>query len=322
MRELILSEANYRETMDTVVKPYLEKRKTQLWPEREPGQKIHCVCYTADRAKGVVLISHGFTETAEKYPECCYYFLKNGYHVYCMEHCGHGHSYRLTDDPYLVHTDCFERYADDLLFTAAQAKESHPKLPLFLYAHSMGGGIGAAAAARQPELFKKIVLTSPMIRPSTGQVPWTLARFIAGACCAAGKDKCYIMGQTGYSGPETFEESASASRERFDYYQEKRSANRLYQMNAASYGWLKSAAKLNRYLITEGWKKITAPVLLFQAEREDFVSKREQERFVRKLNRRGNAALIKVPQTKHEIFFSHSNVLKRYWEKIFAFLED
>lgn len=318
---MILEEKHYREEMDEIVMPYLEARRTQVFLEREKDHKLYCACYTEDSAEGVVLISHGFTETAEKYWECIFYFLKKGYHVYCIEHCGHGHSYRLTDDQCLVHTECFERYVYDLVYAAERIREKHAKLPLFLYGHSMGGGIGAAAAAMEPGLFDKVILTSPMIRPLTGSVPWILARTIAEVSCAVGREKHYIAGQRSYSGPELFENSAATSEERFAYYQEKRYHTPLYQMNAASYGWLRSAGRLNRYLRTEGWKKIKVPVLLFQADQEDFVSKQEQERFVRKLSHNGNTRLIKVPGTKHEIFFSGNDILDGYWEEIFDFLK-
>lgn len=53
--------------------------------------KIHMLQYLSDidMPKGVVVISHGFTESAVKYDEVAYYFLKEGYHVYIPEHCGH-----------------------------------------------------------------------------------------------------------------------------------------------------------------------------------------------------------------------------------------
>lgn len=76
MERLILSEQGYREQMENVVKPYLDIRKSVLWPEREEGKKIYCERYLADSPKGVVMISHGFTETAEKYKEVIYYFVK------------------------------------------------------------------------------------------------------------------------------------------------------------------------------------------------------------------------------------------------------
>lgn len=39
MERLILSEQGYREQMENVVKPYLDIRKSVLWPEREEGRK-------------------------------------------------------------------------------------------------------------------------------------------------------------------------------------------------------------------------------------------------------------------------------------------
>lgn len=321
MKDLILKEKDYKETMAQTVIPYLRARQSQLWLERQHGRKIHCMRYRAEQGKGVVLISHGFTETAEKYQEVIYYFLKKGFHVYCMEHCGHGHSYRFVKDLSLVHIDRYERYVEDLLFVAETAKKENAGLPLFLYAHSMGGGIGAAAAAKEPACFDKVILSSPMLRPRTDPAPWQLAQTIAGICCLLGKDREYVMGQKPYDGLERFAESASTSEARFAFYQERRKAETLYQMNAPSYGWLRNAGRMNRFLRTKGWRQISAPVLLFQAEQDAFVSLQEQERFIRKLNGRGEAQLVKVAGTKHEIYNADEAVLKGYWEKVFAFLE-
>lgn len=228
----------------------------------------------------------------------------------------------MTEDVSPVHIEKYERYVEDLLFAAKLAKEENEGLPLYLFGHSMGGGVGAAAAAKEPGLFKKIVLSSPMIRPLTGRVPWIAARMISMAFCVCGKGDQYVAGQGPYKGPERFEESASTSKARFSYYQEKRNSTPVYQMSGASYGWLQSAGKLNRYLQREGWKQIQAPVLLFQAEQEDFVSKREQERFIRKLSRRADCRLVKVPETKHEIYCAEDWIVEPYWRKIFAFLAD
>lgn len=322
MGTLIVKEDNYKEQMDRIVTPYLQKRKAELWLERDGKRKLYCARYLTERARGVVLISHGFTETAEKYMECIYYFLKMGYHVYCIEHCGHGMSYRMTDDLSLVHIDKYERYVEDLIFAAKRAKQENEGMPLFLYAHSMGGGIGAAAAAKEPGMFDKLILTSPMIRPATRPVPWMAAKMIAEIFCAAGKEEKYVAGQRPYDGAEQFEESSSTSRARFEYYQEKRSNTPMYQMSAPSYGWLKSAGRLNAYLRSEGWKRIDVPVLLFQAEQEELVSKREQERFVRKMSRRGRVRLVRVPESKHEIFNAEDKIVEGYWKKIFAFLKE
>ncbi len=319
--DMILPEEGYAEAMETVVEPYLAERMRTGYCEREKGKRIFYARCLSDQPKGVVIISHGYTETIEKYKENIYYFLCGGYHVFMPEHCGHGRSYRMrsdADDLSLVHVEDYIRYVDDLLYVSRMAAAEFPGLPVLLYGHSMGGGIAAAAAARAPGFFDRLILSSPMIRPSSAPVPWPLACAIAKVFCAVGKEEQYVMGNHAYSGPEPFAGSAAVSEARFNYYREKRSREPLFQMSAVSYGWLWQAARLNRYLQRKAWRGITCPVLVFQAECETYVSRIEQERFVRKLSRRmkGKAKLVRVRGVKHEIFNAGARVLERYWYKV------
>ena len=247
--------------MQNGVEPYLAAHAEEFYWERESGHPIHVLRYRAFRPRGVVVISHGFTENAEKYKEIVYYFIKEHFHVYLPEHCGHGKSYRLVEDPSLVYVDSYHRYVEDLLFVARKAKAEACGLPLVLYSHSMGGGIAAAAAAKAPHLFRKVVLSSPMIRPLTGKVPFADAKRIAAFACATERGTQYVVGQKPYQGIESFKQSSSLSRPRFLYYQQKREKEPLYHLNAASYGWLHAAAHLYRDLMRSGWKRIEAPVL-------------------------------------------------------------
>lgn len=323
IKELLISENDYKSSMTQTVKPYLAQRQTELWPERVPGNRIHLMRYKADEAKAVVMISHGFTESAEKYAELIYYFLKMQYTVYCPEHCGHGCSYRMTDDFSLVHVDSFSTYIQDFLCVSELAKKENEGLPFYLFAHSMGGGIAAAAAAQSPKLYDKVLLHSPMIRPVTGNVPWVLAGAIARLMCLLGREKDYIFGSRPYEGPENFETSCALSRARFDYYEEKRAKNKYLQTRSGSLGWLRGTVQLNRHLLRDAWQNIEAPVLLLQAELEDMVSTQQQELFVEKLKRAGKntAELTVIPGAKHEIFNSPNPVLEGYLEKVFAFFK-
>lgn len=319
MNPLIIKEEDYSGVMKREVVPELEKRKREFRLERQPGKPIYCVHHKADHSRGTVIISHGFTETAGKYEECIFYFLRMGLDTYCIEHCGHGRSYRLTKDPSLVHVDRYERYVQDLLFLAEYVRKEMKPGPLILYGHSMGGGIGAAAAAERPEFFSCLILSSPMIQPETRPVPWIFAEMTAALYAAAGKEMSYVAGQTPYQGGERFEDSAAVSRARFEYYQKKREADPLYQMSAPSYGWLLAAAKLKHFLMREGWRRLRMPVLVFQAEKESFVSNRAMERFVTKVNRYGNVSLVRVTGAKHEIYNSAEKVLRKYWGRIEQF---
>ena len=73
----IIHENEYEETMKNTVEPYLSARKRELYvpgadyPFRNENKritgKIHMLQYLSDAPKGVVVISHGFTESAAKY---------------------------------------------------------------------------------------------------------------------------------------------------------------------------------------------------------------------------------------------------------------
>ncbi|MCD8300490.1 MAG: alpha/beta hydrolase [Clostridiales bacterium] len=318
---MIISEDVYIENMAGEVEPWLDERKAVRYLKREEGHKIYCEFYRCDDPKGIVVISHGFTETAEKFREVIWMFMNAGYHVCIIDHCGHGRSYRLVTDPCLVHVDRFERYVEDLNMAVEKAAERWMDLPLYLWAHSMGGGIGASLTAAAPELFTKVILTSPMIRPLSGGVPWGATKIISRGMCRRGKDKTYVPGQHPYRDDETFEDSAATCRPRFEYYNEKRRVEPLFQMSGASYGWLHETARLDNYLMTQGYKTIKCPVLVFQADDEDFVSKDEQAKFVQKIKSRGgDIRLVPMPGTKHEIYSSTDDVLEKYWKEIFDFL--
>lgn len=320
----LLDEALYLTLMEQKVEPYLEDRSTVHWLTGKRGDRIFCQAYLThlETPLGVVVISHGFTESAAKYREVAWYFLNNGYHVYIPEHCGHGHSTRLVEDTSLVYIDSYDHYIDNLLQAAHFAYDQHPGLPRFLFAHSMGGGIGAAAFGREPELFQRIILTSPMLRPLTGGVPFPLASAIASAACLLGSGKGYVFGQKPYSGPEVFEESASLSRPRFEYYQRIKASQPMYQNSAASFSWLLEASRMSREILTRSYKAKGAPILLFQAEQDVFVAADAQEAFVQKRNQLypGSTTLVHIPNTKHEIYSSTNDVLLSYWSQIFDFL--
>lgn len=231
--------------------------------------------YETDRPKGVIIISHGFTEGAQKYDEMIYYFLKAGYHVCMPEHMGHGLSYRLTEDPSLVHIDTWKRFVRDFLKVCHVVKEQYSELPLFLFAHSMGGAIGTIAAAWETELFQKIILSSPMIRPLTGNVPWSVTVAIAQVECLAGRNARYVIGQKPYDGSEILETSAAVSEARFTRYNEIRKQSREIQTSAASYGWLLASIKMSWYLRYHGWKNLLHRYFYFrQRKMRLFLSRR------------------------------------------------
>jgi alpha-beta hydrolase superfamily lysophospholipase len=99
--------------------------------------------------------------------------------------------------------------------------------------------------------------------------------------------------------------------------------NKKFQVSAASYGWLLASVKMSWYIKYCGWKKLSAPVLLFQAERDDFVSVNALRKFAEKINHRGitSCEYVYLPGTRHETYRSDDRTMEMYLDKIMKFLD-
>ena len=155
-----ITEENYAEQMRAEAEPYVAARAETGYDERVKGQKIYYEHYKCDAPKGVIVISHGFTESIRKFTESVYYMLQAGYEVWGLDHRGHGLSYRHNDNPFVVHIEHFEDYVLDLVhLTETLVLPAAGGLPVYLYCHSMGGCIGVWTTESYPPLFRKAVLS-------------------------------------------------------------------------------------------------------------------------------------------------------------------
>ena len=211
-----IAEENLEQEMDSQVEPFLKQVQICGWMEVAPeggesqerdvasadstSQKsenapedgvaqrktaktggLYYELYPQETKKGTIVISYGFTESCLKYHELIYYFYLQGYKVAIMDHRGHGKSMREVEDHTIVHIGLFSRYVKDLhRFVKTVVKPMAKDLPLYLYAHSMGGCIGAFYLEQYPEDFAKAVLNAPMLGVNLGGVPSWAAR--APAC--------------------------------------------------------------------------------------------------------------------------------------------
>ena len=181
LNEIFIPESDYPAEMKSRVLPYINARRSDGYFDGYDGKSLHyvsCALTPNDpKPKATVIISHGFTESAEKWHETAYYLLNDGYNVYIIEHRGHALSYRAVADKTLTHVDKFDEYVDDFgIFVNLVRSEQNGDL--YLLAHSMGCAVGLLYAEKNPDEFKKIFLSSPMIVPCTGGVPIWIGRFI------------------------------------------------------------------------------------------------------------------------------------------------
>ena len=318
-----VSEADYARRMKETVLPYLNARRYDGYFAGYDGNLLHYVKYAAgggdggaEAAQKTAIISHGFTESAEKWRELAFYFLQEGYNVYIPEHRGHGLSYRKTADKTLTHIDRFSEYADDFeIFCDTVRAETTGEI--YLYAHSMGCAIGMLFMERHPAFFKKAFLSSPMVVPNSGKVPLWLARLIMKIAVKTGKSEKRAFISSPYPGDEKFEDSARTSRARFDEYNEFKRTHEDYQNYSSTYGWVYNSLIAGKQILKKGApERVETPVFIAAAENDTLVLRKPQIALSKRLK---NCRFEVFAGAKHEINGSEDGVAFGDFDAIFDF---
>ena len=317
----LISEENYEEAMTNTVEPFLRKLRTDGFMKLSDGRRIHYEYYITENAKASIVIVHGYTEMAEKFREMMYYFICNEYNVFALDHMGHGYSSRQTDDPNLAHIESFDMYADDLnSFVEEIVKPNSASLPLYIFSHSMGGAISVLHMQRFPGVFEKAVLSAPMILPKTAGIPQKITKIMTKFFTLIGKGGEMVFTEHPFNPDRTYLESGDTSKARFDYVHGIRKKHIEYRTCATTYRWLDEALRISKELVNKKkCEKITAKVFIFQAENDSMVEPMAQVKFMYRVK---DAVLMRVMNTKHELYLSEDDVMEKYLRMIFDFLEE
>jgi len=219
--------------------------------------------------KGTLVISSGRTESMLIYDELIADFNAHGYSVYIHDHAGQGLSSRLIDDPEKSYVDDFRRYVADL----TQFVKTVKGRPLYLVAHSMGGGIASLCLEDNDcgSQFKAAVLVTPMHAP---KMPgWAIpGAKVMRLVHASG----YALGQGPYRATETSDITHSSARlrrvhEAYDKYPTAR-------LGGPTHAWLVAASNAGRSAV-EHATSVKVPVLIIQAGNDTAVDNAAQGEF-------------------------------------------
>ena len=314
-----IGENDFEERMNTdLFKFRQEKYKEGIFFGYEE-KRIHYVYLKHPKERAAVVISHGFCEFVRKYDELIYYFYQLGYSVYFPEHRGHGYSYREVEEPDKVHITDFSQYVQDFkIFMDQIVKRESPAAKLFLFAHSMGGCIGARFLEEYPGYFEAAVLSSPMFALSYGKIPKCLAKILMIWSQVMGWQTKFVPGKHGFDNTYAFDTSSALSEQRYAYIFNLRQQNVRYQTYSATYGWTKAAMEACKKALKNAGK-VENPILVTQAGQDTMVLPEAQETFVKRAK---NATLLCFPDSKHEIFNALEPVRSSFFDSVFSFYEE
>ncbi|MBQ3137300.1 MAG: alpha/beta hydrolase [Clostridia bacterium] len=315
----IIDESNYFNLMTEKVEPYLAgKRKDGAYSSAD-GLMLHYEHYDRKLSRGIVVILHGFTESAEKFREAAFYFYKAGYSVYSLDLRGHGKSEHRSSKCERVETDDFDLYREDVeIFMDKIVRPSSGDKRIYFYAHSLGSTVALLYMMKNPYAVHKAVLSSPMICGNMG-MPVAVAGTVAKLICLFGGKNISAPGRCVFDEAQTAENSDASSKARFDYYHEKRKREPLYQTSGPSFGWVKASLEAkDKILSPQSIKMLKTKLLIFKPEED----KQLLGEYTDKFASMARVKVKKVHNARHEIFMSGDDTLKWYFDEIMEFYRD
>lgn len=315
-----IKDAYFQWYMNTKVEPYIFKYREGSFFKGKNNLNIYYEKYINEANERAIVISHGFTEYIEKYHELIYYFLKNNYNVYIMEHRGQGRSARLGKDKRQVDVEDYNYYVEDFKKFLDEVVVVKEKETIYLYAHSMGGAIGALFLQRYPNYFEKAILSSPMFTIRFGRLPNFIASLFIKIKNTLTSGRSYAPTTDFEIDEYNFEDSSSSSKNRYSYYHLLLRTYNDIQLGGPSINWVNEMLKLTKEIRKkENIKKIETPILLFQAENDKLVRRRGQNKFAK---HSPYVDLIFMKDSKHELYREEDTILGEYLNKIFYFLNN
>jgi len=264
-------------------------------------------------SKGSLIFVNGMGENVVMYLELFYDLHSQGWSpIYTYDHRGQGLSGRILPDPHVGYVEDWSFYRKDLN-TFIQLVLSDPQVDhqnLFLVGNSMGAAIVVDYFQHIPgqqDIFSSVLLAAPFFGLHARGFGFAVPVFphVIRFFCLFRNCLSPIVGPNSRQlRPEVAQNRITSSRERYDLF--VRSA-KMYSAGytVPSLDWLIQAFHMNRRVMNqENIFKITLPLLILQAEKDNVVSNLRQKRFCRKIK---NCSL-KVIEGRHDHFIEADKI--------------
>jgi lysophospholipase len=188
---------------------------------------------------------------------------------------------------------------------------------MYLFGHSTGALIAALYLGSHPETFSAGILCSPLFEVNVGPVPGFVLRALARLLDRPNRREEYSLGQKNFKRPDFPHNLISHSYPRWSLWEEEIIPNvEAIQFGGVTNHWLRESLNAG-YLAVREAGKITAPLLLLQAEQDRIVRLGAYDRFCRQAQR---CTKVLMRGAKHEILIEQDDIRAEAIARIKAFL--
>ncbi len=123
------------------------------------GYNLSVHVFEVKNAKAVVQIVHGMEEHQERYEELAKILNDAGLSVVSSDMRGHGYTVKKEDLGFFKKKKGYLALIDDQKAVTSFIKEKFPKLPVYIFAHSMGTIITRVLLQTESEKYSKVILS-------------------------------------------------------------------------------------------------------------------------------------------------------------------
>ena len=276
----------------------------------------------SDRCRGGVLLLNGRKEFLEKYAETIAELNQRGFTVFSFDWRGQGLSTRLLADRRKGHVRSYTEYQQDLNQFVEQFVLPANNRPLIVLAHSMGAHLALRFLHQQPDIFDRVVLTSPMIDIRTAPYPRCLVEAIARTATVGGLSKKYLPGATGRSAlKRSFEGNPLTSDpRRFAVERNAIADNPDLELGGPTFGWLTATLESIGLIQRSGYlETLTAPLLMVAAGRDVVVCGKSQRRACSRLP---DCRYFLLEDARHEVLMECDRIRATFWRAFDRFVAE
>lgn len=123
------------------------------------GLALFAASWPVEKPRAVIALIHGQGEHIGRFDHLAKWFNRHQIAVLGFDHQGYGRS-----EGKRGHAKNLEVLLDDIGLLLEKTREMYPKTPLFLYGHSMGGGLALNYVTRRSPELTGLIVTGPWIR--------------------------------------------------------------------------------------------------------------------------------------------------------------
>ncbi len=131
----------------------------ELYWKNAEGLSLYAAHWSVEKPRAIIALVHGQGEHIGRYKHVAEWYNRNGIAVLGFDHQGYGKS-----EGKRGHAKNLEVLLNDIGLLLEKTSALYPDTPLFLYGHSMGGGLVLNYITRRNPDITGVIVTGPWIR--------------------------------------------------------------------------------------------------------------------------------------------------------------